>query len=138
LFGFSSQCSQYLTDDMHNVEVLPVTKATNIVGIAHLSMTENNIDGRAVIFNIEPVAHVRTITVHRDGLSLQTRTDNGGYKLLIMLVRAIFIGTVRQGCWQPVGLVVRPYQMVRRCFTRRVWGVRSIWRCFAKWWIMWP
>src|SRR5215510_13368408 len=101
LFGFPGQFGQYLTDDIHNIEVLPVTTATNIVGIAHPSMTEHNVDGRTVIFDIEPVTHVRTITVYWDGLSLQTRTDNGRYKLLIMLIRAVIIGAVRRNCWQP-------------------------------------
>src|SRR5215831_11537718 len=67
LCGFSSQFGQHLTDDIHNIEVLPVTTATNIVGIAHPSTTENNVDGRAVIFDIEPVAHVRTVAIYWDG-----------------------------------------------------------------------
>src|SRR5262245_20438214 len=109
LCRFSDQFGEYLTYHIHNVEVLPVPTAANIVGIAHPSMTEHNVDGRAVIFNIEPVAPVRTITIYWDGLALQTRTDNGGYKFLIMLVWAVIIGTVCGGSWQPIGLVIRPY-----------------------------
>src|SRR5262249_2066715 len=64
LLGFSGQFGQYLTDDIHNAEVLPVTTATNIVGLANPSVTQNEVDSRAVIFDIEPVAHVGTVAIY--------------------------------------------------------------------------
>jgi len=73
---------------VHEVSIL----STNIVGIAHLSMAENVVNGRAVIFDIEPVTHVGTVAIYCDGLSLQTRMDNGRDKLLIVLIRAVVIG----------------------------------------------
>jgi hypothetical protein len=121
-----------MTDLMHNVEILPVTTTTDIVSITHPSMTENNINGRAVICDIEPVTHVRTVAIDGDGLSQQTRTDHRGDKFLLVLIGAVIIGAVRRHCWQAIGLVVCSDQMVRRRFTRRVGRVGCIRRGFAK------
>ena len=109
LCGFAGQVGQDLTDHVHHIEVLPVITPTNIVGLAHPSTTDHRVDGRAVIVDVEPVAPVRPIAVDRDRHTLETRTDNGGDKLLIMLIGAVVIGTVGHTGGEPVGLVVRPY-----------------------------
>jgi hypothetical protein len=33
-----------------------------------------------VILDIQPIAHIRPITIHRDGLAPETSADNGGDK----------------------------------------------------------
>src|SRR5262249_651070 len=70
LYRFSNQFGEYLTDHIHNVEVLPVTITTDIVGITHPSMTEHHVNSHAVIFNIEPIAYVGTVPIYWDRLSL--------------------------------------------------------------------
>ena len=109
----------------------------NIVHLAHPSATENSVEGRTVIFDIQPVTHIRAIAIDWNRLFPQTRLDNGRNKLLIVLVGAIIIRTVCRDCWESVGLIVSPDQMVRRRFTGCVWGVGSIRRCFAKERIVW-
>ena len=55
-------------DRVQDLEIVPLVVADDVVGFAASALMENEIHGLAVIEHIEPVADVRAVAVHRNGL----------------------------------------------------------------------
>ena len=55
-------------DRVQDLEIVPLVVAADVVGFAASALMENEIHGLAVIEHIEPVADVRAVAVHRNGL----------------------------------------------------------------------
>jgi hypothetical protein len=109
LFGFSGQFGQYPANHIDQVQVLTAMPTANIIHFTHPAATEYSVEGYTVIFNIQPVTHIRAIAIDWNGLFPQTGLDNSRNKLLIVLVGTIIIRTVRRDSWESIGLVVGPY-----------------------------
>jgi len=120
------------THGVQNLEVVALVVAADVVGLAGAARVEYEVDGLAVVENIEPVADVRAVAVHRNALFFQALGDDDGDELLKMLLRAVVVGTVRGGHVHAVGMVVGAYDEVRAGLAGRVRRVGSVGRGFGK------
>jgi hypothetical protein len=97
LHGFSTQLTHDSTDRVYNVQIPPIIAATNVVHLAYTPTADDGVNTTAVILDIQPIAHIRPIAIHRDGLAPETSADNGGDKFLSILEGAVIIGAVARG-----------------------------------------
>ena len=56
--GTTQQTVYRLNDDLDDVNVLPFIETADIVGLGHLALMENEVNGTGVILDKQPVAHV--------------------------------------------------------------------------------
>ena len=66
-----------------------------------------------MIFNVQPVTNVFSVTVNRQLLPLHCVKDHEWNQFLRKLVRTIVVGTVGNQGGQLEGVMVSPYEMVR-------------------------
>ena len=55
-------------DRMQDLEIVPLVVAADVVGFAASALMEDEVDGLAVIEDVEPVADIRAVAVDRNGL----------------------------------------------------------------------
>ena len=66
----SEQTVHGLDEHMNDVDVLPLVEATDVVGVGGLALMEDEVYGTGVILYIEPVAHVKALTIYRQRLAV--------------------------------------------------------------------
>ena len=100
--------------DQHldDVDVLPLVEAADVVGVAHLALVEDEVDGAGVILDIEPVAHVLALAIDRQRLAVTDIVDEQGDELLWELVRTVVVRAVGDHGGHPVGVVEGPHEVV--------------------------
>ena len=64
--------AQFLADDFHNLDVLLLVMAADIVDLTNAALVDNQVDGLAMVFNIEPVADIQALAVNRQRLISQS------------------------------------------------------------------
>ena len=84
--------------------------AANGIGLADTAFLNHLPDGLAVIFHIQPVAHLLTIAIDRQRLAIAGVQDHQRDQLLGELVGTVIIGAVGDGDRQTVGV---PYERTR-------------------------
>ena len=62
-FGAAQQAVHRLDDHLDDVNVLPLVEAADVVGLSHLAVVEDGVDGTGMVFHIEPVAHILTLAI---------------------------------------------------------------------------
>ena len=50
--------AQFLTDDFHDLDVLLFIMTANIVNFTNTTLVDNQINGLAVVFDIQPVTNI--------------------------------------------------------------------------------
>jgi len=81
---------------------------------------DDEIDGVAVVEDIEPVANLATLAVDRDGLVLDTIGDAKGNKFFGELVGAVVVAGVADGNGKVVGAVICADEVIGSGFGSRV------------------
>ena len=61
----SKESINRINQNFDNINVLPLVETTNIIGLCYLAIMEDGIYSTSVINNIQPVAHILTLTIHR-------------------------------------------------------------------------
>ena len=65
--------------------------STDVVNLAYLAVTNDKVDGLAVVCHIQPVADIGTVSVYRDLLIVKCSGDNQRDKLLREVIRAVVV-----------------------------------------------
>src|SRR5207244_1298588 len=126
------QFGQDRANMLHDIEVLPVIITANVIRLTHTPTAEDRVNALAVIFHIQPVPDVGTITVDRNWFSCQAGTNNRWDQFLSVLKRTVVVGAIAGAGRQSIRPVVGAYQVIGSRFARRIWGIRSVRRAFAE------
>ena len=110
-------------DDPYEVDVAPFVESPDVVGLAVAAPVEDRVDGPGMVLDIEPVADVFAPAVDRQRLVVTDVVDEQRDELLGKLVGPVVVRTVGDHSGKPVGVVKRPYEMVRRRLRRRIGAV---------------
>ena len=90
-FLTSQQTIDSLDNNLNDVDVLPLVEASDVVGIGNLTLMENHIDGTGMILNIQPVAHILTLTIDGQRLTMADIVDKQRNQLLRELIRTVVV-----------------------------------------------
>ena len=58
----TEQSINSLDDHLDDIDILPLVETANVVSLGNLALMENHINGTGMIYYIQPVAHVLTLT----------------------------------------------------------------------------
>ncbi len=64
-----------LDNHLDDIDILPLVETTDVIGLGNLSLVENHIDGTGMIYYIQPVAHVLTLTIYWQWLAMTDIVD---------------------------------------------------------------
>ena len=95
-------------------------------------LREHQQDPRAVILDVQPVAHVAAVAVDRQRPPLERVQDHQRNQLLRKLIRPVVVRAVGDQHRQAVGVEVGAHQMIGRRLARRVRRVRRVRRLLAE------
>ena len=56
-------------EHLHDIDVFPLVEAAYVIGLGVFTLVENEIDGTRVVFHIEPVAHILSLSIYGQGLA---------------------------------------------------------------------
>ena len=113
-------------EGLHDVDVLPLVEAADVVGLGDLPFVEDQVDGAGVVLHVQPVADVLALAVHGQRLAVPDVVDKQRDELLRELVRPIVVGAVRDDGGHSIGVVERPHEMVAGRLRGAVRAVRLV------------
>ena len=90
----TEQSINCLDDHLDDIDILPLVETTDVVSLGNLTLVENHIDGTGMIYYIQPVAHVLTLTIYRQWLAMTDVIDEQRNQLLRELVWTIVVRAV--------------------------------------------
>src|SRR5579863_7831482 len=100
--------------------------AADVVDLSGYAATEYQLDAAAVILDVQPVTHVPTITVDRQGPSLENVDDHERDELLGKLIGTVVVRAIADGRLQAVGSMIGAHEMIGGRLGGRIRRVRSI------------
>ena len=98
--------AEEVEDAADEVSVGDLPVAADVVDFSVLSFLEDEVDGPAVVFYVEPVPHVFSIAVEGDGAVLEGPFDGEGDELFGVLEGAVVIAAPGDGDGDAVGPAV--------------------------------
>ena len=98
--------AELLEDGLDDVDVGALIVAADVVDLADAALLQDQVDGMAVVLDIEPVADVLAVAVDRQLLVGQRVDDHQRDELLREVVRAVVIRAARDRRRDLVGAVV--------------------------------
>lgn len=104
--------AQFLADNLHDLDVLLLIVATDVVDFTNTALVNNQINSLSVVFNIQPVTNVQTLAVNRQWLVSQSIGNHQRNQLLREVIRAIVIRATGNGHRETVGTVISQNQQV--------------------------
>ena len=108
--------AKLLADQFYDIDVFHLVMSAYIVNLAYTSFVDDQVDGTAVILNIEPVADIFTLSVNREWFVVQSVGDHQRDQLFREVIRAVVVGAAADGHRQAVGSVVCENKKVSTCF----------------------
>ena len=93
-FLSAEQSINSLDYHLDDVNVLPLVETADVIGLGYLTLVENHIDGTGMIYYIQPVAHILTLTIYRQWLAMTDVVDEQRNQLLWELVWTIVVRAV--------------------------------------------
>lgn len=124
--GTPQQAVDRANEHFHDVDVSPLVETAYVVGLGNLALVENHIDGARVVFDVEPVAHVKALAVHGQRLAMTYIVDKERNEFFRKLVRPIVVAAIGDDGGQAVGVVKCPHKVVAAGLAGRVGRMRSI------------
>ena len=104
--------AKLLADNLHDLNILLLVMTTDVVDFTNTTLVDDQINGLAVIFHIQPVTDVQTLAVNRQRLVSQSISNHQRNQLLREVIRTIVVGATGNGHRQAVGTVVSQNQQV--------------------------
>lgn len=111
----AEQTVDSLDEYVDDVYVFPFVEAADVVSVGNLSFVENEVDGTSVVFYIEPVAHILTLSVDRQRFAVTDVIDKQRNELFGELIRTIVVGTVGHDGRHAIGVVEGTHEVVAAC-----------------------
>lgn len=112
--------AELLEDGLDNVDVGALIVAADVVDLADAALLQDQVDGMAVILDVEPVADVLAVTVDRQLLVGQRVDDHQRDELLREVVRAVVVRAARDRRRDLVGAMVSHDKQVRTGLRSRI------------------
>ena len=103
--------------------------ATHVIGLTGASAFQYRPDRSAMIADVEPIAHVPTVSIDRQRLAGESVVQHQRDQFLRELPRAVIVRAVGGQCRKAIGVMVGTHQMIRRGLRR---GVRTVGRVGAR------
>ena len=69
---------------LDDIDVLPLVETADVVSLGNLTLVENHIDGTGMIYYIQPVAHVLTLTIYWQWLAMTDVVDEQMFITLLL------------------------------------------------------
>ena len=107
---------QFFTDQLHNVDILHLVVAADIIDLTNRAFANDQIDRLAMVFYIQPVPHIQAFPVDRKRLIRQCIGDHQRDQLLRELIGPVIVGAAADRNGQSVCPVIRSHQQIRRGF----------------------
>ena len=101
-------------DQAHDVDVAHLVMTADVVHLADAPARDHEVDGPAVIGDIQPVAHIQPPPVHRQRTLGEGIDDHERDELFRKLIRPVVIRAARDRDRQAVGASVRAHEQVGR------------------------
>ena len=114
-----------IEDQLHRIEIRHLAVAAEIVNDSWFSFEKNRDDRGAMIFNVDPIAHIQPIAVHRQRLIAHRLDDHERDQFLWKLVRAVVIGAARNDHLLPVSPVATEREQIGTGLACRVRRTRD-------------
>ena len=114
-----------LDDPAHDLDVLALVRAADVVGLARPAALEDGVDAAAEVLDVEPVAHLAAVAVDGQAVAVQRVEDAERDQLLGVLARAVVVGAAADHGLEAVGVRVGRHEQVAARLGRRV-GRRGV------------
>src|SRR5690606_25220728 len=98
-----------LAQQPDDVNIFPLVKSTDIIGLSHLAVVENLINRRSVVLHIQLVLYILTFSIYRQWLIVFGVVDRKGEQLFSELVGHIIIGAVTDYRVHLISIGIRSY-----------------------------
>ena len=105
-----------LENGLYHGEVVPLVVPSDVIYFPFAAFTNDEVDGAAMVFRVEPVPHVGPVAIDGEGLIFQRMNEHEGDELLRELVWTIIVGAAGDGHGHAVGAVPRLHEKVGRRF----------------------
>ena len=92
-FLSAEQSINNLDYHLDDIDILPLVETNDVVSLANLALMENHIDGTGMIYYIQPVAHVLTLTIYWQWLAMTDVVDEQMF-LTLYFHHSIALSTV--------------------------------------------
>ena len=89
----TEQSINSLDNHLDDIDILPLVETTDVIGLGNLTLVENHIDGTGMIYYIQPVAHVLTLTIYWQWLAMTDVVDDQMF-LTLYFHHSIALSTV--------------------------------------------
>ncbi len=110
--GLGAQLVEQRADGVHDLEVGLFVPAADVVGFTQAAGFEHAADGAAVVFHVQPVAHLLAVAIHRQGLAGQGVDDHERDELFGEVVGPVVVAAVGGEHRQAIGVVPGTHQVV--------------------------
>src|SRR5215470_6215837 len=101
-------------------DVLHLVATADVVDLTVDTLAEHQVDTRAVVEDVEPIAHVAAVAIERQGLVVERVRDEEWDDLLGVLVRAEVVGRARDHDGDAMGVPVGQREQIAAGLGRRV------------------
>ena len=116
----------------HNLNVGLFVPATHVVGFAQAAAFQHTSNGTAVVFDIQPIAHLHAITIHRQRLARQRIDNHERNELFRKVQRAIVVAAIGGDHRQAIRVVPCTHQMIAGGFAGTVGAVGLVLMVFCE------
>ena len=124
--------AQFFANQFNDVDILHFIVAADVIDFADTALLENEVDGPAMVFDIEPVADIEAVPIDRQRLVMQGIDNHEGNQLFREMIRSIVVGTAADGHRQTIGPMIGQDQEIRRSFRGTIRAGRMNRRRFRK------
>ena len=83
-FLSAEQSINSLDNHLDDIDVLPLVETADVVSLGNLTLVENHIDGTGMIYYIQPVAHILTLTIYWQWLAMTDVVDEQMFLTLLL------------------------------------------------------
>ena len=74
--------AEFFANQLHNIDVFHLIVTTNIVDLADSAFVDNQVNGTAVILNIQPITYIQSLAVNWERFVSQRIYDHQWNELL--------------------------------------------------------
>ena len=124
--------AQCFANQFDDVDVLHFIVAADIIDFADAALLEDEVDGPAMVFDIEPVANIEAVPIDRQRLVMQGVDDHEGNQLFREMIWPIVIRATADGHRQTISPMISQDQKVCRSLGGTVRAGRVNRRRFRK------
>ena len=107
--------AEIFTDEFYDINIFHLIVSADVVDFSDGSVAQDQINRLTVILDIQPVAHIESLSVYRKRLICQRICDHKRNEFFRELVRAVVVGTAADRHRQAVRSVICHNKQIRRC-----------------------